>query len=108
MLFFLQNNGQVDRADPQEGQPQRPASRFESFVSVVKTLIFRALIIYFITNLFKGKTPTPSTNSTQSGQARLPASNIYRNGTMFVSAVNSTFHRYRLKPSTIHTCMVEA
>ena len=87
-LLYFQNNDQVDRADPQEGQPQRPPSRFESFISVVKTLIFRALIIYFITNFFRGKPPTPSTNSTQSGQVRLPASNIYRNGTIFVSTVN--------------------
>jgi hypothetical protein len=82
----------VDEASPPEGQPQRQQSRFESFVSVVRTLIVRALIIYFITNFFRGKTPTPQTNSTQSGQVRLPASNIYRNGTMFVSTEYCVFY----------------
>lgn len=71
---------------PNNEQAQRPPSRFESFISITKTLILRALIIYFITNFFRGRPTQTSENSTDSSQlTKLPASNLFSNGTMFVS-----------------------
>lgn len=93
-MYFLQNDDQVQaQAEQQDNNAQRPPSRFESFISVTRTLIIRALIIYFITNFFRKQTPTtpPAGESGQPGQARLPASNFFPNGTLFVSKIHSSF-----------------
>nr|CAG4640714.1 EOG090X032C [Eulimnadia texana] len=61
-------------------QPQQ--ARGESFLSIAKSLIVRALIIYFITSMFR-RPQTPATNSGQGGNVqRQASSNLYANGTL--------------------------
>ncbi|XKL66053.1 hypothetical protein PGB90_009473 [Kerria lacca] len=81
----FRNENAVDGAPPPgNAEAQRPPSRFESFISITKTLIVRALIIYFISNFFRGKQPATVHNSTDSGHVtKLPAVNYFRNGTFF-------------------------
>lgn len=59
----------------------------ESFFAITKSLIIRALIIYFITSFFRRpQTPPPTTTTAtgnQQSDARLPAWNYFDNGTVF-------------------------
>ena len=57
----------------------------ESFFAVTKSLILRALIIYFITSFFRRpQTPEPSKDGdTSQAVASPPAWNFFENGTMF-------------------------
>ncbi|KAJ3631025.1 hypothetical protein MTP99_012182 [Tenebrio molitor] len=79
-------NGQV--AKPSENQPtenaqepvQRQPTRMESFFSITKSLIIRALIIYFITSLFR-KPSAPQTNNTGAPTPTFTAKNIFTDGT---------------------------
>lgn len=69
----------------QQQQQQQP-SRLESFFAITKSLIIRALIIYFITSFFRRPQPTPQTasNSGDVSTARqMPAFNYFENGTIF-------------------------
>ncbi|KAF7994355.1 hypothetical protein HCN44_003827 [Aphidius gifuensis] len=84
------NDGDVDAATAaalaadEQRQKYQP-SKWESFFAVTKSLIIRSLIIYFITSFFRR--PTPDPNNTGVGgsgvQGKLPASNIFDNGTLF-------------------------
>uniref|UniRef100_A0AAG5CW65 Uncharacterized protein n=1 Tax=Anopheles atroparvus TaxID=41427 RepID=A0AAG5CW65_ANOAO len=67
----------------QPGQPpgQQP-SRTESFFAITKSLILRALIIYFISSFFRR--PAPEANVNQSAaQSKINAWNLFENGTVF-------------------------
>ena len=57
----------------------------ESFFAITKSLILRALVIYFITSFFrKPATPPPQPGDPNSPAARTnPAWNFFENGTMF-------------------------
>lgn len=64
----------------------QPPSRMESFFALTKSLIIRALIIYFITSFFRrpAATPPASTDDPASPVARSqPSWNYFENGTMF-------------------------
>lgn len=65
----------------QQQQPQ--GSRIWS---TVQGLLFRAMIIYFITSFFR-RPSTPPT-PTVPGKAAQPSSNLFANGTIFVSKYN--------------------
>lgn len=71
--------------EPTQGeQPQPQQGRFNMFFGVVKTLIVRSLIIYFITSMFK----KPTTAPTEGGVAPIdsvPNVNLFEFGTNFVS-----------------------
>ncbi|KAJ3658069.1 hypothetical protein Zmor_009835 [Zophobas morio] len=78
-------NGQV--AKPDENQPaenaqeaQRQPTRMESFFALTKSLIIRALIIYFITSFFRRPAP-PQTNNTGAATPTFTAKNIFQEGT---------------------------
>ncbi|KAJ6645868.1 Cleft lip and palate transmembrane protein 1 [Pseudolycoriella hygida] len=65
---------------------QRQPTQLESFFAITKSLIIRALIIYFISSFFR----RPSGTSVQSGKdgtvgvdTRVPAWNLFDNGTIF-------------------------
>ncbi|KAF5289121.1 hypothetical protein FQA39_LY15223 [Lamprigera yunnana] len=59
--------------------PQRQPSRMESFFAITKSLIVRALIIYFITSFFRSRPqPQPGNNS---AIPALVAKNMFENGT---------------------------
>nr|CAG4643808.1 EOG090X032C [Lepidurus arcticus] len=67
-----QNNGPVHVA----GQP----TRAESFFAMTKSLILRALIIYFISTMFRR--PQAPTGTSQGSTGLAPSTNLYANGTM--------------------------
>ncbi|CAG2174857.1 unnamed protein product, partial [Oppiella nova] len=81
------------REDPNAGQavepqadPQPPQPQGSRFWSVAQGLIFRALIIYFITSFFR-KSSTPATGGAGSGglantKPAISSSNLFTNGTV--------------------------
>lgn len=63
-------------------QQQRPPSKLESFFAITKSLIVRALIIYFITSFFRSRpAATPTTTSLSGVSAPPQARNMFENGT---------------------------
>ncbi|XP_075224777.1 putative lipid scramblase CLPTM1 [Lycorma delicatula] len=69
-------NAEVDAAR-QQYQP----TKLESFFAITKSLIIRALVIYFISSFFR----RPATQPDQQGgtiPSRVPAFNIFENGTL--------------------------
>ncbi|XP_015430748.1 PREDICTED: cleft lip and palate transmembrane protein 1 homolog [Dufourea novaeangliae] len=84
-LVPTENNEERDvNAEVDEQRKKYQPSRLESFFAITKSLIIRALIIYFISYLFRR--PQPDTNVQTSGAVnptRLPAVNIFENGTLF-------------------------
>ncbi|XP_063976009.1 putative lipid scramblase CLPTM1 [Diachasmimorpha longicaudata] len=81
------NNGenQVVNDGDTLARPNNQPSRWESFFAVAKSLIIRSLIIYFVTSFFR-RSPADSTSSNlgvSSPGARLPAVNLFENGTAF-------------------------
>lgn len=70
-----------------EGQQQQqmPQSKMESFFAMTKSLILRALIIYFVSSFFR-RGPQPASNPNQKSPASGPkihAWNYFENGTLF-------------------------
>lgn len=75
-----------DTQQQEQPQAQQP-NRFESFFGITKSLILRALIIYFVSSFFR-KSATPATNdANQKSPAntgpKLNAWNFFENGTLF-------------------------
>lgn len=66
-------------------QQQRQPSRMESFFAITKSLILRALVIYFISSFFRKPAPDAPVNQTGGdvGKSRITAWNLFENGTMF-------------------------
>lgn len=81
------NGQQAQPADGQQQQQQTPPTRMESFMAVTKSLIIRAIIIYFISSFIRRPGPTPAPNDAQKTPAavgaKVPAWNYFENGTMF-------------------------
>lgn len=76
IYFTVQSKNNAGGAGPQ---------RAESFLAITKSLIVRALIIYFITSMFRR--PQQATDVKSAGGAqiqRYPASNLFANGTVLV------------------------
>lgn len=67
----------------QDEQPQQQG-RFNMFFGVVKTLIVRSLIIYFITSMFKKQTPTTPLDGVSPVDS-IPNVNLFEFGETFVS-----------------------
>jgi hypothetical protein len=62
----------------------------ESFMSVVKSMVMRGLVIYFIMSFFR-KPQAPVTGPGGAPQTvSSPAINIYENGTLMVSFFTKT------------------
>lgn len=71
--------------EPTQGDQQQPQQgRFNMFFSVVKTLIVRSLIIYFITSMFKKPTTVPQDGNSPIVDS-IPNVNLFEYGTNFVS-----------------------
>lgn len=63
---------------------QRQPSRMESFFAITKSLILRALVIYFISSFFRKPAPDAPVNQTGGdAKSRITAWNLFDNGTMF-------------------------
>lgn len=71
--------------EPIQGeQPQPQQGRFNMFFSVVKTLIVRSLIIYFITTMFRKPAAVPPDGAAPVVDS-IPNINFFEYGTYFVS-----------------------
>lgn len=69
-------NAQVD----EERRRMQP-TKLESFFAITKSLIIRALVVYFITSMFRQPSAPKPDLSNPSGTARVPATNMFPNGT---------------------------
>ncbi|XP_030031236.2 LOW QUALITY PROTEIN: cleft lip and palate transmembrane protein 1 homolog [Manduca sexta] len=69
-------NAQVD----EERRRMQP-TKLESFFAITKSLIIRALVVYFITSMFRQPSAPKPDLSNQSGSVRVPATNMFPNGT---------------------------
>jgi len=70
--------------EPTQGeQPQPQQGRFNMFFSLIKTIICRSLIIYFITSMFRKSTTVPS--DVVNPIDTIPNVNFFEYGTYFVS-----------------------
>ncbi|XP_047471837.1 cleft lip and palate transmembrane protein 1-like [Penaeus chinensis] len=74
----------ADAAVAQNGQQARQPTAGESFMSITKSLIIRAIIIYFITSFFRRPQqpagPQGGPEGQQVTQARTPALNLFQDG----------------------------
>ncbi|XP_012219358.1 putative lipid scramblase CLPTM1 [Linepithema humile] len=78
-----QNNDETNaNAENDEQRRKAQPSRLESLFAVTKSLIIRALIIYFISSFFRRPDNNPKSPNTVS-DTRLQAVNIFPNGTLF-------------------------
>jgi len=77
-------NAVVNQENP-ENPVQNVGRGGESFFAIAKSLMVRALIIYFITSMFRRPTPAVDVSKTGSGATqvpRYPSSNLFANGTV--------------------------
>lgn len=76
-------NGQLPaNAQGQQQQQQQP-TKLESFFAITKSLILRALVIYFISSFFRRPAPDAAVNQTGAAKSKITAWNLFDNGTMF-------------------------
>lgn len=72
-----------DEAAAQQPQP----TKLESFFAITKSLIIRALIIYFVSSFLRKPSTTPPDQPTSvagpSSRSSIAASNLFQNGTLF-------------------------
>ncbi|KAL0831271.1 hypothetical protein ABMA28_002116 [Loxostege sticticalis] len=70
-------NAQID-----EQRRRMQPTKLESFFAITKSLIIRALVVYFITSMFRQPAaPKPDINN-PAGSPRVPAINMFANGTV--------------------------
>ncbi|XP_005187663.2 putative lipid scramblase CLPTM1 [Musca domestica] len=81
-------NGEAPVEGQAQGQQQQqPQSKMESFFAMTKSLILRALIIYFVSSFFRRGQPVANTNANEKSPAasgpKLHAWNFFENGTLY-------------------------
>lgn len=77
---------QSQAAAAENPQLNRQPTQLESFFAVTKSLIIRALVIYFISSFFRRPATTPVPNAKDGAigaDPRVPAWNFFDNGTIF-------------------------
>lgn len=71
---------------PEGGVPDQP-TKLESFFAITKSLIIRALIIYFVSSFLRRPSSTTEVSSNESAgtqtATRVVANNFFQNGTSF-------------------------
>ncbi|GAB0089244.1 cleft lip and palate transmembrane protein 1 [Sergentomyia squamirostris] len=82
------NDGQAVPAEgsaPVAQQAQQQPTKLESFFAITKSLIIRALVIYFISSFFRrpAATPDPAAQPGSPAAPRTSAFNYFENGAMF-------------------------
>ncbi|XP_012271251.1 cleft lip and palate transmembrane protein 1 homolog [Orussus abietinus] len=78
-----QENGERDvNAEIEEQRKKYQPTYMESFFAITKSLILRALVIYFISTFFRKMQSTPPKTTTDTG-VRMQAINMFQNGTPF-------------------------
>ncbi|XP_062120928.1 putative lipid scramblase CLPTM1 [Drosophila sulfurigaster albostrigata] len=74
----------VAGAEGQQQQQQQQPTRMESFFAMTKSLILRALIIYFVSSFFRRPQPNASQdNAVANAGPKITAWNFFENGTDF-------------------------
>jgi len=91
-------NSPAEANENQIQQQQQPPTKMESFFAVTKSLIIRALIIYFITSFFRSRS-APQTTVGPAGSVPTPAAAAARN--MFENGTQMSLHIY-LTESLVH------
>ncbi|XP_073826022.1 putative lipid scramblase CLPTM1 [Musca autumnalis] len=80
-------NGEAPVEGQGQQQQQQPQSKMESFFAMTKSLILRALIIYFVSSFFRRGQPVANQNANDKSPAasgpKLHAWNYFENGTLF-------------------------
>ncbi|OWR40845.1 Cleft lip and palate transmembrane protein 1 [Danaus plexippus plexippus] len=76
------SNENVDITPQSDEQRQRQPTKMESFLAITKSLIIRGLVVYLITSMFRQPSPPKADVNSPSGVARLPAINMFPNGTV--------------------------
>ncbi|KAH8279613.1 hypothetical protein KR018_007879, partial [Drosophila ironensis] len=80
-------NGTVEQAQEgeqgQQQQQQQQPTRMESFFAMTKSLILRALIIYFVSSFFRRPQPAANQDKSVAGAPKINAWNYFENGTNF-------------------------
>lgn len=71
-------------------QERYQPTRLESFFAITKTLIVRALVMYFIFSLFR-RPATVDPGPSGVVPTKVPAFNIFENGTVMVSRIKYIF-----------------
>ncbi|XP_017769003.1 PREDICTED: cleft lip and palate transmembrane protein 1 [Nicrophorus vespilloides] len=78
------NNGQVaQEAGADNAAAARQPSKWESFMAMAKSLLLRAMIIYFVTSFFRKPAAPQNTTGTGPVQSQVLAQNIFANGTEY-------------------------
>lgn len=75
--YFFQINAQID-----EQRRRMQPTKLESFFAITKSLIIRALVVYFITSMFRQPSAPKTDVNSVSTTARLPSVNMFTNGTV--------------------------
>ncbi|XP_026501018.1 putative lipid scramblase CLPTM1 [Vanessa tameamea] len=70
-------NAQID-----EQRRQMQPTKLESFFAITKSLIIRALVVYFITSMFRQPSAPKTDANSPAGVARTSAVNMFANGTV--------------------------
>ncbi|XP_001602053.1 cleft lip and palate transmembrane protein 1 homolog [Nasonia vitripennis] len=76
-------DGEVEQSENQEGDQREKQSYGQSFFAIAKTLITRAVIIYFISSFFRRGANNTQTPGGAPAVAPNTAFNIFANGTVF-------------------------
>ncbi|XP_017046272.1 cleft lip and palate transmembrane protein 1 [Drosophila ficusphila] len=78
-------NKNAGGAEGQQQPPQNQPTRMESFFAMTKSLILRALIIYFVSSFFRRPAPdaTSQDKSVTNAGPKITAWNYFENGTNF-------------------------
>ncbi|XP_068632978.1 putative lipid scramblase CLPTM1 [Battus philenor] len=78
-----ESTGEVDFNSQVDEQRRRmQPTKMESFFAITKSLIIRALVVYFITSMFRQSSPPKVDVQSSSGITRSPAINMFPNGTI--------------------------
>ncbi|XP_053612199.1 putative lipid scramblase CLPTM1 [Plodia interpunctella] len=78
----VSGDGNVDiNAQIDEQRQQMQPTKLESFFAIAKSLILRALVVYFITSMFR-QPAAPKTDVVSSGVPRVAAINMFSNGSV--------------------------
>lgn len=83
-------NSQID-----EQRRQMQPTKMESFFAITKSLIIRALVVYFITSMFRQPSAPKADVNSPTGATRSPAINMFANGTvldMYAYLSEKEFH----------------
>ncbi|GLH01413.1 Uncharacterized protein GBIM_07572 [Gryllus bimaculatus] len=90
---MTESNGEISLVNTGSGDPNPPnqidqqrqqyqPTKLESFFAITKTLLIRALVIYFITSFFRRPSTSPETSTAANFASKSPAFNIFENGTV--------------------------